>query len=148
MCNAAPDVVQELLCDESAPGTARALLTRSLCPEHQVHADDGLLLVSELVTNAVVHAGPPLLVSVECTGRGTRIGVHDGSKQVSDVDPPELEDLRGWDAGVDEALPDIAEHGRGLVFMAMLTDEWHVTLDDDGKWIFFDLGLVDRPAAV
>ena len=148
MCDAAGDVVQELVCDDGAPAAARALLTRSLCSEHRVHADDGLLLVSELVTNAVVHAGPPLLVSVECTGRGARIGVHDGSLQVSDIDPPELGDLRGWDAGVDEALPNIAEHGRGLVFKAMLTDEWHVTLDDDGKWIFLDLGLVHRPAAV
>ena len=81
-------------------------------------------------------------MSVECRGKRVRVGVHDGSRKVSDADPPELEDLRGFGTEVEEALPEIAEHGRGLVFMDVLADEWHVTPEDAGKWIFCDLAAV------
>lgn len=142
MCEVTADVVLELACDNTAPGTARALLIRSACQVHVIAVDDGLLLLSELVSNAVVHAGPPVMVAFSCYGRGARIAVHDGSSQVSDVDPPALEDLRGFDDDVDLALPEIAEHGRGLVFMDMIADCWDVAPDGTGKWINFCLAVV------
>lgn len=115
------------------------MLRRSACRTHPFDPDNAALLLSELVTNAVVHAGPPLLVSLSCDGATTAIGVHDGSSEVSDIDPPAMEDLRGFSEAVDDALPEIAEHGRGLVFMDLLAERWDVTLDEQGKWVVFHL---------
>jgi len=77
------------------------------------------LVTSELVTNAVVHAGTDLEVRVSCEGRATCIEVLDGSRAY-----PEKSRPRPCDTG-----------GRGLVLVDALVDEWGVVeLDgqDDG----------------
>lgn len=75
--------------------------------------DTAQLLVSELVTNAVVHTDTE---RVECRmqamGRRVRIEVHDGGSQTSAP-------LPCW------AAPD-DEHGRGLLLVDTLSEEWGV----------------------
>lgn len=75
--------------------------------------DTAQLLVSELVTNAVVHTDTE---SVECRmqamGCRVRIEVHDHGSQTSAP-------LPCW------AAPD-DEHGRGLLLVDTLSDEWGV----------------------
>ncbi|WP_225320772.1 ATP-binding protein [Streptomyces luteolifulvus] len=67
--------------------------------------DDALLIISELVTNAVVHALPPAALRVRCTRWGAlRIEVTDGGPQPplpSHTDPRD-------------------EHGRGMYIVAAL----------------------------
>ena len=75
------------------------------------------LVVSELATNAVRHAGTPFRVSL-----GHRDGVaHPGGPGLrgSSADPP---------PGVDPA----ADGGRGLVIVSALSDSWGVTPCPDG----------------
>ena len=61
-----------------APGRARDFLTDFLrAARAEQYLDDGRLVVSELVTNAVEHAGTPLSVDLTPTGAGLEIGVRD-----------------------------------------------------------------------
>jgi anti-sigma regulatory factor (Ser/Thr protein kinase) len=80
----------------AAPSLARHALAEWLanmpCP-HQV-ASDALLVLSELTTNAVVHAkSAPTIIALFDAGR-LRIEVHD-----QDPAPPRLRDLPGGDGG-------------------------------------------------
>lgn len=89
--------------------------------------DDALLLISELVTNAVLHGGPPILLGIECDGDVLRVRVRDGS--------PVVPSPR-------QAGPD-AEGGRGMTLVELLTNTWGVTPVADehgaGKQVWFEL---------
>ncbi|MFH0518552.1 ATP-binding protein [Streptomyces sp. M41] len=78
--------------------------------------EDALLVVSELVTNAVTHALPPAALRIRCTPRpALRIEVTDGgpqSHQPPRTDPHE-------------------EHGRGMYIVAALASR-HGTVAYDG----------------
>ena len=82
-----------------------------------------MLLVSELVTNSVLHGGPPVVVAVDCDGEALQVRVRDGS--------PTLPEPR--DAGQD------AEGGRGLELVANLSAAWGVDPEDGGKHVWFVL---------
>lgn len=81
------------------------------------------LLVSEIVTNALVHAGTPIDVSFSFVGRGLRIEVTDGSPHA-----PTPRDY-GPNAGT----------GRGLVLLQEMVDDWGVVPDDPGKTVWFQI---------
>jgi Histidine kinase-like ATPase domain len=83
------------------------------------------LLVSELATNAIVHAASAFEVTVVYptpAGR-VRVEVADGNPhQPTPLDPPPT-----------------APHGRGLLLVATLSDEWGVQVARSGKSIWFEL---------
>jgi anti-sigma regulatory factor (Ser/Thr protein kinase) len=86
--------------------------------------DDAELLVSEIVTNAVVHArGDALVVVVRPARAGLRVEVHDG-------DPHALQRRR--------PAPD-ALGGRGLQLVGELADAWGVERRQRGKAVWFEL---------
>jgi anti-sigma regulatory factor (Ser/Thr protein kinase) len=87
------------------------------------------LLTSELVTNAVLHAGTALRVMVARDGVGVRVEVHDGSPV-----PP----LR-------RRHPTTSTVGRGLAMLDVLADEWGWRRDGAGKVVWF---RVERPRDV
>ncbi|AXE80406.1 ATP-binding protein [Streptomyces atratus] len=95
-------------------------------------ADDVLLCVSELVTNALLHGVPP--------GRGFRVPLYlepaDGILRVEVHDSGEGE-VRPV---VADATPD-AEGGRGLLLVAALADKWGVGERNPGKvvWCEFEV---------
>ncbi|MFD4947366.1 ATP-binding protein [Streptomyces sp. NPDC058409] len=104
-------------------------------------ADDVLLCVSELVTNALLHGVPP--------GRGFRTHLYlepaDGVLRVEVHDSGDGE-VRLADEG---AAPD-AEGGRGLLLVAALADKWGVGERNPGKvvWCEFEVrGRTPRPAS-
>jgi anti-sigma regulatory factor (Ser/Thr protein kinase) len=107
----------------AAPHLARELIHRWACPQH--HGDSGaaLLLVSELVTNAVVHGEGPIELSVRCTGNGTIIAVTDGG--------PRLPVIPATAPGAD------ALAGRGLWMLVTLADDWGIHTDAHTKTIWF-----------
>lgn len=97
-----------------SPGEARRLLEKLLAdvPQGQRFADVGLLLVSELVTNAVVHGTPSgnrirLALSVDATR--LRIEVHDARAEREPV-------LRSTSSD--------DENGRGLILVKSLSLRW------------------------
>ncbi|MBZ6083509.1 ATP-binding protein [Streptomyces olivaceus] len=99
---------------ESVP-RARHWFRKLLTPYRpNCSVDDCVLLLSELVTNAVVHGTPdgPWLVQAEWFRVGTSLLV-----EVHNPGLPESVRLRRPDA--DDA------HGRGLLLVASLADSWH-----------------------
>jgi PAS domain S-box-containing protein len=85
------------------------------------------LVVSEVVTNAVVHAGTAIGLSVQVFGGRVRVEVQDGS--------PHLPDRR-------EQSP-MAGFGRGLMLIESVVDAWGVARGSHGKTVWFEVG---RPA--
>ena len=97
-------------------------------------ADDVVLLVSELVTNAVRHASAPIDLEIEVDRDEVVVAVRDGSE----VPPLPRE------AGVE------AEGGRGMLLVDLLTDEHGVRPQPPGKTVWARLhrapAAADEPA--
>lgn len=85
--------------------------------------DIAQLLVSEVVTNALVHAGTPIRLEAFAQDSGLRVEVADGSTQ--------RPALRTY--GV------MAGTGRGLRLLEQLVDRWGTLLHEDGKTVWFEL---------
>jgi anti-sigma regulatory factor (Ser/Thr protein kinase) len=82
------------------------------------------LLVSELATNAVLHAGTGLRLTLCRSRQCVRVEVRDGNPR-----PPKVI-LR----------PDpMRPGGRGMCLVNAIADDWGVDLTDDGKTIWFEL---------
>ena len=86
--------------------------------------DVALVLVSELVTNAVIHArSQPRLTVAAAAGGALYVGVGDDDSRCPTV--------RDQD---DDAL-----NGRGLHLLASLASRWGVRPDPPGKVVWFEL---------
>jgi anti-sigma regulatory factor (Ser/Thr protein kinase) len=91
--------------------------------------DDAVLLTSELVTNAVVHAGTPVEVTCKLTGGGVEVVVSDGHPARLVPEPPE-----------NEHIPAERTSGRGLLLPAALASAWGVTYGQAAKAVWFRIG--------
>lgn len=87
------------------------------------------LLVSEVVTNAVLHAGTEVVLRIGHEGRSIRVEVTDGSSA-----QPALRHFTGE-----------AATGRGLWLVEELADSWGQQDKGDGKVVWFEVAL--EPAA-
>lgn len=125
MCEATPAAEITLPDHEHSAREARLFLSRAYCAKHHSRVlDEAQLLVSELVTNAVRHGGPPVTVRVECVGaEGLRVSVSDG-----DPRPPVRRDVE----------PE-SEGGRGVALVDILSDRWGVEAGAPGKTVWFVL---------
>ncbi|WP_236243954.1 SpoIIE family protein phosphatase [Streptomyces sp. CC210A] len=89
--------------------------------------DAAVLMVSEMVTNVLVHTDGDALLVAEATGlhgeRRLRVEVADGSDELPHRRRP----------------GEMASSGRGLVLMEMLAHEWGVDPRGEGKSIWFEL---------
>lgn len=81
------------------------------------------LLVSELATNAVLHARTSFAVRVTMTAKAIRVSVTDGS--------PMLPEKRNHSF--------LHPTGRGLHLVDSLSDRWGVLLEPPGKTVWFEL---------
>ena len=88
------------------------------------------LLVSEVVTNALLHAGTPILVAARLEGRQLRVEVGDGSPHLP----------------VPRQYASTAGTGRGLRMLEQLVDDWGVERHSDGKTVWFTLSAGERSA--
>ncbi|SHN27260.1 SpoIIE family protein phosphatase [Streptomyces yunnanensis] len=98
--------------------------------------DDAVVLTSELVTNAVVHAGTAADVLCLRTDGGIRISVADRY--------PERE-IPLQNTGQTVVHPD-REGGRGLLLCGALAARWGVEYTAAQKHVWFHLDLPERPA--
>jgi anti-sigma regulatory factor (Ser/Thr protein kinase) len=83
------------------------------------------LVTSELVTNAVKHAGDSAMLAITCSCDELRVEVHDTSCSM-----PELMDA-----------PADAEAGRGLMLVASLSTDWGFYPTSIGKAVYFTLAF-------
>jgi hypothetical protein len=145
-----------------APGAARGLVREALaewggrgpaggagCPFGRV-ADDAVIVVSELVTNAVVHAGTDVELLCRLEGSGgllVEVGDHHPSRAPRETGS--------------EVPYETPEYGRGLRLVATLAESWGITYrrgaktvwarltpdgapDGDGGEPYDDEGALDR----
>ena len=111
---------------ERAPGAAREArrFVRSIVAEDDVETIGAVeLLVSELVTNAVLHADSEPQVDVHLSKRQLRVEVYDAD--------PTLPHRRTPDA--------IGPGGRGMVLLEQFANRWGAEPRDDGKVVWFEI---------
>ena len=99
--------------------------------------DDAVLLTSELVTNAVLHAGTPVQVTCRLLG-----DLSDGAVEIAVLDrrPVQLRPDRPHTAA--EAAE--RTNGRGLQLPSELATAWGVTYARAAKAVWFRLDLAGR----
>jgi anti-sigma regulatory factor (Ser/Thr protein kinase) len=87
--------------------------------------DDAVLLVSELVTNAVLHAGTDIEVALHLEGGCLRVDVRDGD--------PRAPSVRHYST--------LSGTGRGLALVDQLARRWSIdpSPDGTGKTVWFEL---------
>jgi anti-sigma regulatory factor (Ser/Thr protein kinase) len=88
-----------------------------------------VLLTSELVTNAILHAQSPVRVIVSSGLGSVTIGISDDSEQ-----------LPSRQAGGDDL-----GGGRGLQIVEALASRWGTSRNEDGKTVWFELASGQRP---
>jgi anti-sigma regulatory factor (Ser/Thr protein kinase) len=95
--------------------------------------DSAVLLVSEMVTNVLVHTDADALLVAEVAGdpgqRRMRIEVTDGSDDLPHRRHP----------------GELASSGRGLVLVELLADTWGVDPRGEGKSIWFEFSEAPDP---
>jgi anti-sigma regulatory factor (Ser/Thr protein kinase) len=106
-----------------SPGTARTLIREALtgCSEDRIATAQ--LLVSELVTNAVLHARPPFVLGIQLNGDQTGVVVTDGSSAHPLARP----------------IHDDTADGRGLPLVEALSSSWGWHIAGPGKSVWFEL---------
>jgi anti-sigma regulatory factor (Ser/Thr protein kinase) len=117
-----------------APRLSRAVVTDVLLgvglPEL---VDTAVLLVSELVTNALRYGGGPRELLVQVDGEAVDVGVRDSSPQ-----PPHPV-AQGGPGAVLVVNGGLAENGRGLLLVELLADSWGWRPENGGKLVWFRL---------
>jgi serine/threonine-protein kinase RsbW len=123
------DVSCTLEARPEAAGEARRALVGLAFPE--ITRENLALLVSELVNNAVLHAGPSGGASIQVElVNGTdsvRLAVHDGGG--------------GFPRATPEPRAALTAGGRGLVIVDALSDTWGVDSDLDGCTVWCELAV-------
>ncbi|WP_431987146.1 SpoIIE family protein phosphatase [Streptomyces griseoflavus] len=129
-----------------APGSARAILRKALTEWAELAlpgaeqltgvGDDAALIVSELVTNAVVHAGTEVRLTCrleqETGALVVEVADHHPSRAPRDGEPEA------------PAARDAPEYGRGLRLVAALSDSWGVTYRPGTKTVWARLTTAEH----
>ncbi|MDQ1726037.1 MAG: hypothetical protein QOK14_82 [Frankiaceae bacterium] len=118
--------------DLTSPRAARQFVAGAVSSCAADAVDTALLLVTELVTNAVVHAGTTVSVIVELADASLTIRVRDHNPGVVDLD------------GV--IADGMGEGGRGLALVSRLADTWGTQHARSGKEVWFRLGHSSVPS--
>ncbi len=104
---------------------ARTLLREAMSRSGAEHlVESAMVVLSEVVTNAFVHAGSEIRLRVWATADGVRVEVEDGAAH--------LPTRRHYAA--------TAGTGRGMQLMEELTDRWGAAARSTGKTVWFEIG--------
>nr|BFE64159.1 hypothetical protein GCM10020063_086850 [Dactylosporangium thailandense] len=121
--------------DHSSPGLAREAI-RTIAHERDLLPvlDEALLLVTELTTNSVVHAGTEVDLEITASDTSLTVAVLDFSPGV--VTPRSV-----------ETGGELPERGRGLLLVEQMATAWGTVHFSGGKGVWFRLDVtpVDLP---
>ena len=111
--------------EPTVPGNARQRLAPVLAGWGLTsdHRDDALLVINELLANAVEHARTPLILMVSFTGTALLVEVRDESLAEPRLQPMDPQ----------------AARGRGLQFVDALARRWSWTADGSGKTVWAEI---------
>ena len=113
------------LTTESVPAARRFVRDQMIDSDTVADLDTASLLVTEIVTNAILHAMAPMTLRVEVSADVVRIEVRDGSQL-----PPRV-----------HAFAPTAATGRGLRLLESLAVRWGVRPEPGGgKVVWFEVG--------
>jgi len=116
-----------LVADARSVGSARRLLQDAMSRSGADRYIDGAVVVlSEIVTNALVHAGTDVTVRVWSSREGARVEVEDS----------------GTHLPVRRRYAETAGTGRGMQLVEELADRWGVQRRTVGKAVWFEVGQV------
>nr|WP_307781198.1 ATP-binding protein [Rhabdothermincola sediminis] len=85
-------------------------------------------MVSELVTNAMIHASSPTDVTLSLAGSVLRVEVADESNRSPDP----------------QVLDPASEGGRGMFLVAAMSQAWGVEAGEHGKVVWAELAVTQR----
>ncbi|GAA5155813.1 hypothetical protein GCM10023340_42090 [Nocardioides marinquilinus] len=122
----------DVMVHETLPADARSVrearaVVRTVLAEAALSedwAERAMLAVSELVTNAVVHAGTDVQLRIHLRGEALRVEIEDNSPTVPSARSHAL----------------TAVTGRGLFLVESNVDRWDVETRPDGKTVWFEIG--------
>lgn len=127
-----PTATLQLGREARSAGSARRFVCDVLSAWGAVaYCDRAELVVSELVTNAILHARTQISVNITLLPEGLRIEVADGS--------PSRPMVRHYSH--------MATTGRGLGLVATLARDWGISPQPDGKVVWAQLGVEDMAVA-
>ena len=113
----------ELASPAAARAFVRSELEQQAVPEPPL--ETAILLTSELVSNALLHARTPVDLLLVMASSGVRVEVHDGNRRQP--------------AAATSPAPLDATTGRGLMMVEALAGRWGVDGTGDGKTVWFEL---------
>lgn len=126
--------VERLSASTESPALARSLIRSELadCDDEAVAAAE--LIISELVTNAVLHGSEPIELELQHEADFVRAAVTDGG-----AGHPVPRNPQEWDP-----------HGRGLLIVRSLAHDWGVEKHEAAKSVWFTLPCrqAERPSPV
>jgi anti-sigma regulatory factor (Ser/Thr protein kinase) len=105
--------------------------------------DDVELVASELITNAILHAGGDIVVVLERLGGGIRVLVRDGRPDLVPARRAPLLVDRSGDEHLDRLAQSMFEAtttGRGLLLVDAFADAWGVQTGPTSKEVWAELG--------
>jgi anti-sigma regulatory factor (Ser/Thr protein kinase) len=119
--------IMRLVPERTSPMRARQFLLGVLEPAHvDRERAANALLVSEIVTNAVLHAASEVVVSVGLDGGLLEVAVSDRSRPDGDISAFDQDRLDGW----------------GLEIVSAITDRWGYRRDShEDKTVWFEIAL-------
>lgn len=113
-----------------APGTARRRARGVLAGLPAPVVDDVLLVVTELVTNAVEHGRAPVCLELVVRRGAVEVGVTDGSPRRPRALAPST----------------TGEGGRGIALVVAVASSWGVDPHEGGKRVWARVGTGATPA--
>jgi anti-sigma regulatory factor (Ser/Thr protein kinase) len=125
------DVRTVFPCDASSVGAARRMVKGELAggigrsPAGAELVEAASLLLSELVTNSIVHARTDIEVRLIADDHMVRAEVSDGNPTVPST----------------RRAHELAGTGRGLHLIEQLSTRWGISASDAGKTVWFELQL-------
>lgn len=117
--------------DPASAGSARSFVVSQVAREIGDAADVFTLAVSEVVTNAILHAATPFRVRVASSEDAVRVEVFDSSPGTP----------------IRKEFEPHAVTGRGLGIVDQIAESWGVTPTQDGKTVWFEMALADPAGA-
>lgn len=115
---------EELPADAASAGRARRLLRAALeGNDNEDSIDAAELVISEIVTNALVHAGTAMRLRILLADRGMRVELTDGNSRL-----PSQRDFGAT-----------SPTGRGLLLVEELVTRWGAHPTEGGKVVWFEI---------
>ena len=113
----------ELPADLSSAAAARRAVQETCRTWGLADASDAVLAASELVTNAVLHAGTPVLLALSLDRDGLTLAVSDGAQAVPWQQPASM----------------TREGGRGIAIVDQLGARWGIVRTVLGKTVWINM---------